>query len=70
MVRLIGKKGCGYVSTPRSLVADGVRGLLQGLEHTACDEAMAVGDTEAIELCSRNSRLNVPTRTGDVRKVT
>lgn len=34
------------------------------------DEAMAVGDTEAIELCSRNSRLNVPTRTGDVRKVT
>ena len=34
------------------------------------DEAMAVGDAEAIELCSRNSRLNVPTRTGDVRKVT
>jgi hypothetical protein len=34
------------------------------------DEAMAVGDTEAIELCSRNSRLNVPTRTGEVRKVT
>lgn len=34
------------------------------------DEAMAVGDTEAIELCSRNSRLNVPTRTGDLRKVT
>jgi hypothetical protein len=39
---------------------------------SAClrDEAMAVGDAEAIELCSRNSRLNVPTRTGDVRKVT
>jgi hypothetical protein len=34
------------------------------------DEAMAVGDAEAIELCSRNSRLNVPTRTGEVRKVT
>ena len=32
------------------------------------DEAIAVGDAEAIELCSRNSRLNVPTRTGDVRR--
>jgi len=31
------------------------------------EEAMAVGDTEAIELCTRNCKLNVPTRTGDVR---
>ena len=31
------------------------------------DEALAVGDTEAIELCTRNCRLDVPTRTGDVR---
>jgi hypothetical protein len=30
-------------------------------------EALAVGDTEAIELCTRNVRLTVPTRTGDVR---
>jgi hypothetical protein len=29
-------------------------------------EALAVGDTEAIELCTRNVRLTVPTRTGDV----
>lgn len=29
-------------------------------------EALAVGDAEAIELCSRNVRLTVPTRTGDV----
>jgi hypothetical protein len=32
------------------------------------DEALSVGDTEAIELCSRNTRLTVPTRTGDVKK--
>ncbi len=32
------------------------------------EEALAVGDTEAIELCTRNARLNVPTRTGDVKK--
>ena len=31
------------------------------------DEALAVGDTEAIELCTRNCRLTVPTRTGDVK---
>jgi hypothetical protein len=31
------------------------------------EEAMAVGDAEAIELCTRNCKLNVPTRTGDVR---
>lgn len=30
-------------------------------------EALAVGDTEAIELCTRNCRLAVPTRTGEVR---
>jgi hypothetical protein len=30
-------------------------------------EALAVGDTEAIDLCTRNCRLTVPTRTGDVR---
>jgi hypothetical protein len=30
-------------------------------------EALTVGDTEAIELCTRNVRLTVPTRTGDVR---
>ena len=30
-------------------------------------EAMTVGDTEAIELCSRNVRLAVPTRTGEVK---
>ena len=30
-------------------------------------EALAVGDTEAIELCTRNVRLTVPTRTGEVR---
>jgi hypothetical protein len=30
-------------------------------------EALAVGDAEAIELCTRNCRLTVPTRTGDVR---
>jgi hypothetical protein len=30
-------------------------------------EALAVGDTEAIELCSRNVRLTVPTRTGEFR---
>ncbi|HEY5926820.1 MAG TPA: hypothetical protein VIV11_34270 [Kofleriaceae bacterium] len=29
-------------------------------------EALTVGDTEAIELCSRNVRLTVPTRTGEV----
>jgi hypothetical protein len=29
-------------------------------------EALAVGDTEAIELCTRNTRLAVPTRTGHV----
>jgi len=29
-------------------------------------EALAVGDTEAIELCSRNVKLTVPTRTGEV----
>lgn len=32
------------------------------------EEALAVGDTEAIELCTRNTRLTVPTRTGDVKK--
>jgi hypothetical protein len=32
------------------------------------DEALAVGDTEAIDLCTRNTRLTVPTRTGDVTK--
>ena len=31
------------------------------------DEALAVGDTEAIDLCTRNTRLTVPTRTGDVK---
>ena len=31
-------------------------------------EAMAVGDTEAIELCTRNARLSVPTRTGRVTR--
>ncbi len=31
-------------------------------------EALAVGDTEAIELCSRNVRLTVPTRTGEVQE--
>lgn len=30
-------------------------------------EALAVGDAEAIELCTRNVRLTVPTRTGEVR---
>lgn len=30
-------------------------------------EALAVGDVEAIELCTRNCRLTVPTRTGEVR---
>jgi hypothetical protein len=30
-------------------------------------EALAVGDTEAIELCSRNVKLTVPTRTGEVK---
>ncbi len=30
-------------------------------------EALAVGDTEAIELCTRNCKLTVPTRTGEVR---
>jgi hypothetical protein len=33
------------------------------------EEAMTVGDTEAIELTTRNCKLNVPTRTGDVRGV-
>jgi len=32
------------------------------------DEALVVGDTEAIDLCTRNTRLTVPTRTGDVKK--
>ena len=32
------------------------------------DEALAVGDTEAIDLCTRNTRLTVPTRTGDIKK--
>jgi hypothetical protein len=32
------------------------------------EEALAVGDTEAIELCSRNTKLTVPTRLGDVKK--
>ncbi len=32
------------------------------------EEALAVGDTEAIDLCTRNTRLTVPTRTGDVKK--
>ncbi len=31
-------------------------------------EALAVGDTEAIDLCTRNVRLGVPTRTGRVTK--
>jgi hypothetical protein len=31
------------------------------------DEAMTVGDAEAIELTTRNCKLSVPTRTGDVR---
>lgn len=31
------------------------------------EEAMTVGDAEAIELCTRNCKLSVPTRTGDVR---
>ena len=30
-------------------------------------EAMKVGDSEAIELCTRNVRLSVPTRTGNVK---
>jgi len=30
-------------------------------------EALAVGDAEAIDLCTRNCRLTVPTRTGEVR---
>ncbi len=30
-------------------------------------EALAVGDTEAIDLCSRNCKLAVPTRTGTVK---
>ena len=30
-------------------------------------EALAVGDTEAIDLCTRNCKLAVPTRTGTVR---
>lgn len=30
-------------------------------------EALAVGDTEAIDLCSRNCKLEVPTRTGRVK---
>ena len=30
-------------------------------------EAMKVGDSEAIELCSRNVKLSVPTRTGNVK---
>jgi len=30
-------------------------------------EALAVGDTEAIDLCTRNCKLTVPTRTGNVR---
>jgi hypothetical protein len=30
-------------------------------------EALAVGDTEAIELCSRNVKLTVPTRTGEIK---
>lgn len=30
-------------------------------------EALAVGDAEAIDLCSRNCRLTVPTRTGEVK---
>ncbi|HUS31950.1 MAG TPA: hypothetical protein VMZ53_25790, partial [Kofleriaceae bacterium] len=31
------------------------------------DEATTVGDAEAIELTTRNCKLSVPTRTGDVR---
>jgi hypothetical protein len=31
------------------------------------EEALAVGDTEAIELCTRNCKLSVPTRTGDIK---
>ena len=31
------------------------------------DEAMVVGDTEAIDLCTRNVRLTVPTRLGNIR---
>ncbi len=31
-------------------------------------EALAVGDTEAIDLCTRNVRLTVPTRTGRIAK--
>ena len=31
-------------------------------------EALAVGDTEAIELCTRNCRLGVPTRTGNYQR--
>jgi hypothetical protein len=31
-----------------------------------CGEARAVGDAEAIEVCARNTRLTVPTRTGKV----
>jgi len=33
-------------------------------------EALEVGDTEAIELCTRNCRLAVPTRTGEVKVTT
>jgi hypothetical protein len=32
------------------------------------DEALAVGDTEAIDICTRNAKLSVPTRLGDVQK--
>jgi hypothetical protein len=42
MVTAYREEGCGHLSTERSLVAERVRGFLQGPEHTACDEAVAV----------------------------
>jgi hypothetical protein len=40
--------------------------LSHAISRWLLSEALAVGDTEAIELCSRNCRLTVPTRTGNV----
>jgi hypothetical protein len=40
--------------------------LSHAISRWLLDEAMAVGDTEAIELGHRNCRLHVPTRLGDI----
>src|SRR5262249_3293173 len=47
--------------------ARGEYALSHAISRWLLDEALAVGDAEAIDLCTRNTRLDVPTRTGRVR---